>query len=43
MFDIYSQYDERAERIEEWDADRIERELFEREFARATCVPEDQR
>ena len=33
-----SQADERAERTEKWSPERIEAELFEIEFARATCM-----
>ncbi len=43
MFDIYSQTGERAERIEEWDADRIEREWLEIQRARATVLPRGER
>jgi len=43
MFDISSQPDERAERVEKWDADRIEREWLEIQRARATCIPAEER
>jgi len=41
MFADISQPDERAERIEEWPAERIEREWLEIQRARATCMEGD--
>ncbi len=35
--------DERAERVEKWPPERIERELFEIARAKATCLPEGER
>jgi len=32
-----------GERPEKWPPERIERELFELEFARETCVPAEER
>ncbi len=43
MFDIYPQPDERAERVEEWPPERIEREWLEIQRARATCLPRGER
>jgi len=43
MFDIYSQDDDRAERIEEWPPERIEAEWLEIQRARPTVLPRGER
>jgi len=35
--------DQPRDRTEQWPPERIERELFELRFARATCVPAEER
>jgi len=39
MSDDISQHDERAEGVEQWPPERIEREWLEIQRARATCLP----
>ena len=43
MFDISCDQRQRRDRVEKWDADRIEREWLEIQRARATVLPRGER